>query len=186
MRQRIVLSIGLAALTLVGLAILVRPGLRVAHSQAGEDKSGVQGGGGAGYLSIAGHTFVPEGSSTVFKTNAAGGVAVTGSSSRYMHAPVHLPDGAQVSGIRFYYYDNQALEDMTARLFRNNDANVGARTTLALVAPSGATGYGDIYAAVSPASVIDNGRYNYEIEVNWSAGSSDLRVMGVTVYYTNP
>ena len=75
---------------------------------------------------------------------------------------------------------------MTASLLRNNDVNVGAQTVLTSVVSPGAVGYGNIYAAVSPASVIDNGRYNYEIEVYWSAGSTDLRLMGVTVHYTNP
>ena len=105
-----------------------------------------------------------------------------------MHAPVLLPDGALVSGLTFYYYDNHSTGFMSARLIRNNDPGIGSRTTLAdAPSPGGLRGYDDAYDSTGPSPVeIDNARYNYEVEVYWSDGSSDLKLMSVKLFYTNP
>jgi hypothetical protein len=48
-------------------------------------------------------------------------------------------------------------------------------------------GYDSAYVLTDPSPVeIDNARYNYEVEVFWSAGSSDLKLMSVKLFYSNP
>ena len=188
MKRQYWLSISLTTIALMGLVILAQP---VAPAGAGNGGGSVQGGGGNA-LSIAGDTFVPESSSTVFQTNAASAVAVKAATDPYMHAPVNLPDGAQITSLVFYYYDNNDPGYMTARLIRNNDPVIGDRDALAW--PSSPTGVaaGSHYSyssyTLSTPEVVDNYRYNYEVEVYWSAASTEangLRLMGVKVVYSD-
>jgi len=153
--------------------------------QAGDGEVNLQA--GSAYLFIAGNAFVSDSSSTQFKANAVGGVSITGSTDRYMHAPILLPDGAVIYGIRFYYYDGHDPGYMRARLVRHNDPDFGARTIpVSIASPGPSAGYASLYqAAASPIS-IDNTRYNYELEVHWSTPSLDLRLMGVRVFYSPP
>jgi hypothetical protein len=177
MKPRFSLSLGLIFVTLLGLIGLVQVAPPVAHSL-----------GGAGVLHIAGASFVPESNLTAYLDSGNGGVAVTGGDQRYMHAPVLLPDGVQVSGFWFYYQDNHNPGNMTARLVYHNDPQLGFRQTLAdTVSPVGIAGYGSAYASVGVSPIeIDNNAYNYEMEVYWSAGSSDLTLMSIKIFYTSP
>jgi hypothetical protein len=171
-----------------GVAALAQADISAVYGETRAGEAGSDGLAAASVLHIAGASFVPESSATVFLADGNGAVAVTGSSARYMHAPVLLPDGAQVSGLTFYYYDNLNPDTMTARLIRNNDPGTGLRTVLAEAAsPAGGAGYGSAYGSVGPTPiVIDNACYNYEIEVSWTVGSSNLKLTSVKVYYTNP
>jgi len=116
---------------------------------------------------------------------------VSGTINRFMHAPVNLPDSAQITGIVFYYYDNNDPGYMAASLIRNNDPGTGSRTYLASVnSPSGVVAgshYSSSSFALSTPEVVNNARYNYEIEVYWGAASTEangLRLMGVKVMYS--
>ena len=190
MKRQHWLSISLTMIALIGLVILGQP---VAPAGAGDGGGSVQGGGGGGgissALSIAGDTFVPQSSNTIFQTNADIAVAVKAAADPYMHAPINLPDGAQITGLVFYYYDNHNPGYMTANLIRNNDPGTGSRTSLASAnSPFGVVA-GSHYSyssyPLSTPEVVDNARYNYEIEVYWSAASTELRLMGVKVVYND-
>ena len=165
--------------------VLKQSATLTAPEQTSEGETGVPSAVSLGYLSIAGATFVPNTSGTVYQTDTAGGVAVTGVSDVIMHAPLLLPDGALLQGFRFYYYDNHASH-MTAALKRNNHPHVGSGQELATVQSSGAAGYGDAYVSVGTPIVIDNRSYNYEVEVVSLGATTDLRLMGVRIYYSTP
>ena len=188
MRHRVFLSLAIVLVTLTGMAALAQA--RV-PATSGEEEIGQANAhilGGSGVLRIAGASFVPESDTTVYTTHGEGDVSVTGASDPFMHAPVLLPDGALVSGLTLYYYDNHATGLVSAGLIRNNDPDIGSRSILANAAsPGGIRGYDDSYDATDPSPVeIDNARYNYEVEVWWSEGSSELRLMSVKLFYTNP
>jgi hypothetical protein len=188
MKQRVFLSLGIILAALIGMAALAQAHVPAASGEKEAGQAGAHSLGGSGVLHIAGASFVPESSSTVYSTSGEGDVSVTGASDRYMHAPVLLPDGALVSGLTFYYYDNHATGLVSAGLIRNNDPDIGSRSILANAAsPGGIRGYDNAYGSTGPSPVeIDNARYNYEVEVNWSDGSSDLKLMSVKLFYTNP
>lgn len=179
--KRGALSLAVMAIVVCGLVTFGSAPLLVTQAEAQE------GGGGAGVLAIPGCTFVPESSTTVYEGDGEGGVAVTGG-SLFMHAPVLLPDGARVSGIAIYFYDNHNPGVVTAYLVRNNDTAPGSSTVLAAAhSPTGTAGYDREYGSVGPTPIaIDNGRYNYQIEAQWGLGSSALRLMMVQVSYTKP
>lgn len=188
MKQKVALALSVVLAVLGGVAALAQADLSAAYGETQAGEAGGDGLAAASVLHITGASFVPESSATVFLADGNGAVAVTGSSGRYMHAPVLLPDGAQVSGLTFYYYDNQNSDTMTARLIRNNDPGIGFRTVLAEASsPVGVAGYSSAYGSVGPTPiVIDNARYNYEIEVSWTVGSSNLKLTSIKVFYTTP
>ncbi len=185
MKRHHVLILSLLAVTLVGLAAVVQP---AAPAGAGDGGGGVQGGGGYA-LSVPGAGFVPDSSATTYRTDAVGGVALTaGASYTLMHTPVNLPDGAQITSLEFYFYDNDSSNYMQAKLIRN-DPGTGSRTVVATASsPDGAPGYSSVFQSLATPEVIDNHRYDYEIEVYWStAGSgSALKLMAAKVRYTAP
>ena len=191
MKKRYIPSISLMIVALTALVVLTQPVVpaqagpgAMPQRQAGDDISAQ---GALDYLSIAGVTFVPETSSTAFAQKAGGGTSVTGG-RRYLHALVILPQGSEICGIRFYYYDNHSPGWMEAALYRNNGD--GTRTQLVQVdSPSGVVGgthYDSDYQEFSPYETVDNSLYNYELEVYWSVGSNDLRLMGIRVFYEHP
>ncbi|MBN1993283.1 MAG: hypothetical protein JW953_11335 [Anaerolineae bacterium] len=192
MNKYYILFLSLAIVALTGLAaVLAQPvvpaeaGSRaIPPYQAGDDV-GIQG--TMDYLGIAGRVFVPESSTTVFAGQNGGGTAVTGG-PQFMHAPVILPQGARIHGIRFYYYDNHATGVITARLYRNNGDNT--RTELVQVdSPAGAvagTHYTSEYVDAATPEPVDNSQYNYEIEVYWNTATTELHLMGIRVYFEHP
>jgi hypothetical protein len=192
MTKYYILFLSLVIVALTGLAaVLAQPVVPVEADsraippyQAGDD-IGIQG--TMDYLGIAGRAFVPENNTTVFVQQSGGGTAVTGG-SRWMHAPVILPQGARIHGIRFYYYDNHATGVITARLYRNNGD--GTRTELVQVdSPAGTvagTHYTSDYVAATTPEPVDNSQYNYEIEVYWNTGTTGLHLMGIGVFFEHP
>jgi hypothetical protein len=77
---------------------------------------------------------------------------------------------------------------MTATLYRNNDPDVGSRTPLADVSsPTADVAYSSVgFNSSSPITVINNAGYNYQVDVLWSTGSADLRLMAVRITYVHP
>jgi hypothetical protein len=106
--------------------------------------------------------------------------------SRYMRAPVNLPDGAVINSIEFFYYDNMAPGIMLATLVRN-DPSSGSSTALAVApSPAEAVGYGSHLEPLPIPEVVNNSRYNYSIEVYWSAdsiGATGSKLMGIKILY---
>ncbi len=188
MKRQHWLAISLMMIATIGLIILVQP---VAPAGAGDGGGSVLGGGGgsSSALSIAGNTFVPRSSSTVFQTTATNGVAVKDDTDPHMHAPLNLPDGAQITSLTFYYYDNNDPGCMKAHLIRN-DAAGGRASLIGVQSPYEAEAgshYGNITFTPSTPEVVDNDHYNYEIEVLWTAASTtanELWLMGVKVVYS--
>ncbi len=182
MKRQHVLTLSLLVVTLVGLVVLVWP---AAPAGAGDGGGGVQGGGGYA-LSVPGACFVPDSSVTGYRTDAVGGVALTGGAPySYMHTPVNLPDGAQITSLELYFYDNVADQSIQARLFRNNPG-AGSRTELAWAQPpAGAPGFSSIVQSLATPEVVNNRNYDYEIEVYWSTASSGsaLRLLAAKVRF---
>ena len=104
-------------------------------------------------------------------------------------APVILPQGAIIRGINVYYYDTVAGQRMFTTLWRN-DHDFFRTELVALDSPDGtAGGYWKDYAASAAAladRTVDNSQYSYWVETEWSAASTDLRLMAVRIYYEHP
>ena len=97
-------------------------------------------------------------------------------------APVALPNGATVTRLRVWYYDN-AASDMSVRLRRASLSSTGAYLDLASVLPTGAsTGvhWGEDTSIAYAA--IDNTTYAYYVYV-FLPPSPDLRIVGFRIDY---
>lgn len=144
------------------------------------------------YFSISGDTFKPRDirpntylisgrstAGTYFDPTSGGGVG------DQLFAPVHLPHGATITGMTFYYYDASSL-NLSATLFRHT--TTGSYVTLTTITSSGSSGNGSVSS--SPLStVVNNNTSFYEVYVRpssgvWSTAGADLRLIGVTISYT--
>ena len=102
-----------------------------------------------------------------------------------MYAPVCLPDGAVITSVRFYYYD----DDVSSALFyalRRGRLDITSFSTLASGTSSDSSGRGyELDDSISYGTV-DNGTYAYHLDIYPASGSwsTNLRFTGARIYYT--
>lgn len=112
-------------------------------------------------------------------------------------APVHLPEGAKVTGMDLMYYDNsvaQSFTNFTTRFRRENifSTNPASQNLIALDVPSPASPNSTVMQratsnSVAPGlEVIDNMNHLYWVSVDFtcSAPDSGLRFYGFRIRYT--
>ena len=106
------------------------------------------------------------------------------SSYRYHYAPVHLPEGAQVTSVIVLYEDNDPANSVTVRLERRN---VYARTEQTMCSWISDDRY--LIYKIQPItySVINNSGYGYHLYVyfNGPAGPS-IKIEGIRINYNAP
>jgi hypothetical protein len=144
------------------------------------------------YYSISGDTFKPRYITPGTYLLSGGGTAgtyfhtsSTGGGGDQLFAPVHLPDGATITGITVYYNDATAATDLSATFFRHSIT--GGYTSITAFSSSGSAGPGSASASLS--TVVNNSNTFYEVYIrpssgNWSAVGSSLMLIGVTFSYT--
>jgi hypothetical protein len=113
------------------------------------------------------------------------GQFVTGGSAfGYANSQVNLPDGAVITELRAWIWDNGATNPVRVRLFRQTLglasstmlANVESATAIALASVQ------DLSTAFS--STVDNQTYSYHLEFTGAQNSADTRLYGVRITYT--
>lgn len=133
------------------------------------------------YLMIGGEGFQPGSDVAYFNTYGNGGANIV-SGSGALVAPVHLPQGAVVTALQIFFYDNSA-SDLSVTLYRLN--MTGGNAGLASVTSSGVPGYANITDTTISLATIDNTFYSYHIYAYCSSwDSSNLRIMGALITYT--
>jgi len=102
-------------------------------------------------------------------------------------ARLQLPQGAQVTEVTYFYFDNTATPmDIGMGVTRDSLAT-GEYATFALVTPSiTSTSMMSSTLAISPPLVIDNSQYSYGIWVLMYAGTPNLGFRGARIGYTVP
>jgi len=192
MKRPINQLISLVMLVFVGLVVHLQPGVLAGHDREAmrDQHSGAPSGPaqpppGADYLSIPGASFVPA-CTLDHLADAEGGVAITGGSScKRMVAPVLLPDGALIYGMDLHFYDNTSGR-LQAHLWRQNPHTLSA-SGFVIYSPWPAVGYDTTgHHGSGPLLSVNNRRYNYQVDVEWSSASANLWLMGVTIVYTHP
>lgn len=112
----------------------------------------------------------------------AGCIYRTGGTQWY-DIDVQLPDGAEITHLRVYFYDNDAANDATALLFSFDGA--GNYTQLATVSSSGTPGQSSEVVAFS--HIVDTATEALAVRIAFAAGtSSSLRICGVRFQYNTP
>jgi hypothetical protein len=110
----------------------------------------------------------------LYPTAAAGGV---------FRAPLHLPQGAIITGITLVAYDNNGAADITAGLISYRVTG-GNRATLATARTTGSPAYIAV-TSTTIATTVDNDNVAYSVRVTFGAGNTNLlTLLGVKVSYT--
>jgi|GEM_PF-4925878 len=108
-----------------------------------------------------------------------------------MFAPVHLPDGAAVTGLRALVYDHRSDADMTIQLVRLPHGSLSWQSPDILAGRTSAgtgplVGYQNLSDITIQNQIVDNNNYSYYIvatpTANWD-GSYNLAVNSVRVNY---
>jgi hypothetical protein len=108
----------------------------------------------------------------------------TNGTTPLFRAPLHLPQGAVITGITLLGYDGNAA-NLTAELLSYTATSGGAsRTTLATAATTGAPNYATVNSPTIAATV-DNDNSTYSVRVTFGAVNvNTLTLRGVRVNYT--
>ncbi len=86
------------------------------------------------------------------------------SNAQVWHAPVHLPDGAEVTLFSVYFYDNTDSGNMSVSLDRKYMSSI-TPTPMAEVATSGTPGASVMSDSSITDAIINNGSYTYCVRV---------------------
>lgn len=135
------------------------------------------------YYFISGNTFTPGGD--VSYTRQVIGCVNQMPLNILFSAPVNLPQGAVVTGIRLYTYNDEATTTISTALFILNDGKGLSASTLTANSAPNTVGYQSRKNTVDNNTTIDNATYAYQ--VSWyTHGSSDspiLSLCGVRLLY---
>jgi len=105
------------------------------------------------------------------------------------YAPVHIPDGAEVTVLSVWYYDNTGLGNITVNLDRKPIGTIST-TIMASVASSGTPGASTGTDSTITNAVISNSAYSYCVTVYLPsadiANMIQLRSVRITYHTTGP
>ncbi len=140
------------------------------------------------YKQIPASAFQPRNSTTNVVYHSLGYIYTT--TGGFFWAPLDLPAGSLLLGMRLYYYDNDATDGVTVYLTRFDGDAVPTYTDLYATGTTGAPGYGSLYLAtgVSGETIRDfdpadnTTEWLYDILVSMPA-SSDVRFKNVRLYW---
>lgn len=119
---------------------------------------------------------------TFEKCYDTGGGAWLTSAGGALVAAVNLPDGAVITGLKAFFYDNSA-SSLTAYLYR--EPLSGSYEQMASVSSTGSSGYTNSQTTTIAHPVVDNLHYAYEVDAyaaDWYA--PNLKIKGVIITYT--
>ncbi|HSC53491.1 MAG TPA: hypothetical protein VLC98_07725 [Phnomibacter sp.] len=134
------------------------------------------------YYSISGADVVPLVNSTVIdrSVSSGGGFTITGGTTGLL-APLHLPQGAVITKLTVYFYDN-ATPNLEVSLYRNVPTDI-----LATVVSAGTPGESSMIDNSIINGTINNSLYAYAISFNSIGGfwpDYSMIVRRVVVEYT--
>jgi len=140
------------------------------------------------YYAISGDEFAPRTNdgSTYKRALGNGGAFMFSGPETTMTAGVHLPDGAVLTGFTAYFYDNDAVRNLTAKLAKKWFSS--GYSFVAEVDSSGISGYGNkTDTTMDSPYIVNNTNGAFQVHVlatGWSNAGSDLIIMGALVTYT--
>ncbi|MFQ5453660.1 MAG: hypothetical protein ACE5D6_05685, partial [Candidatus Zixiibacteriota bacterium] len=133
------------------------------------------------YFVVGGEGFLP-GKNDAYSNSYDNGGAYIISGYGAMAAPIHLPNGAVVTELKVFFYDN-STSDVSVSLGRLSFS--GGYGFLAIVSSSNISGYGSSTDNSIGYSTINNLSYSYHLRAYSSSwDSANLRIMGALVTYT--
>jgi hypothetical protein len=142
------------------------------------------------YLTLAGYTFVarpplPAATPTHLNYVSGGGVyASNPPNNDPLVTNVNLPNGAIVTELRLYYFDQSESRDVDAELRRTDF--LGNVDSMAAVSSTGTPGFQSAATAAITLNPINNASYAYTVNVYLNPGTNPdrLRLYGIRIGYT--
>ena len=133
-------------------------------------------------LSCSGWDFHPEESTTTYLAGATGMLQRTSVGGSFT-APMQLPQGAKVTKLTFFYWEDGGAGTAGSLLFTRHTL-AGYSIGIAANATNDPPGPHQAVRSVTPAQVIDNTQYAYAFE--WEPGVNGCLLAGARVEYTLP
>jgi len=136
-----------------------------------------------GYVSVPAAAFVPWDNTFSFEISYY--IKNKDAAARAFCGSVQLPNGATVTKLTYYWYDNGTYS-VSLMLLRRNNTLTGQ--TMAFVTSSGDTGYGSSYDDTILNATVDNSRYAYYLVaiIPASASHNDYLFNYAVIEYTLP
>jgi hypothetical protein len=145
------------------------------------------------YYSVPSAAFHPESTTNFDRGMSAGSVYAAGGNPAtvaYFVAPVNLPDGATVTSVSFYVFDNDATYNLqTGQLWRNDASTFTAFGNAQMMAsvnpPAGNSSNIQLTSSSSiSTAVIDNQNYAYYLRWGTQQSNSNMRIVKAVISYT--
>jgi hypothetical protein len=136
-------------------------------------------------MRFAGSDFRAVYSDTTYSYVLYGGLQWGGTGHTWFACPVHLPQGAKVTQVRLFWYNSGAVgTGGMSYLYGCDFVGGGPFISNQTVTSGTAAGNGNAAVALSPAWIIDNTKYAYELW--WEVSSVNNVLRGAQLTYTLP
>ena len=140
------------------------------------------------YVSIAPAAFSPYDSATTYSFESTGALIWSGGGLGIFRAPVNLPNGATITSFRVQGWDNVPYPpNWMVYLLRR--WSIGAADENLTGLDSQGTNLPEWFDRESTTIIlpyVENNKYNYFVEVQFPAGTPDLKFGGASIGYTVP
>ena len=138
-------------------------------------------------LFISSMNFDPKSSSSLFSKQVTGALFTSGTNS--MIAPINLPVGAIITGIKTHYYDNSS-QDLSIAVYRFYELTNGLTTVASHTTSGASTAYRFYNMSVLYGAMTVPDNYFMFVEVKPKTGNAwdsyHMRIRGIEIEYTIP
>ncbi len=138
------------------------------------------------FYNIPGSVLMPVDSATTLAYDYMGCIHAKTGGGNLLNAPLNLPEGSTLIGIRLYYVDSNATTDVNAWITRYNLDGTDF-DDLVSVMSSGDAGRGNVWGDVDPTmNVVDTYSWRYVLNGRVNSATNTLQICGIRVMYTPP
>jgi hypothetical protein len=138
------------------------------------------------YYHIPGSVLMPVDSSTTLAYDYMGCIHAKTGGGDLLNAPLDIPEGSTLIGLRLYYNDTNAGTNINAWITRYNLDGTDYDDIVSVVS-SGSAGHGNVWAEVDPTmNLVDPYNWSYVINGRVNGAASSLQICGIRVMYSPP
>ena len=140
----------------------------------------------AQYYHVPGSVLMPVDSSTTLAYDYMGCVHAKTGGANLLNAPLDIPGGSTLTGMRLYYVDSNASANVQAWITRY-DMDGTDYDDIINITSSGSSGHGNVWGDADPTmGVLDTYSWSYVLNVRVNSASNTLQICGLRVMYYPP
>lgn len=130
------------------------------------------------------YVYLPASGITPYSKSSVAGYGSAGCIQRssptgYYDLQLQMPDGHEIKGFRYYYFDNSTSSSNAFLYTVDNSGNLSSQLS---ITSTGDTGYGTIYANMPTTTLVSNFSYKYSIRFSTGETGSNQRICGVRLF----